>query len=279
MESREVLEEVKPFLRFFYWCGQCPWSIHYDLLKTEEKYNWIKINVPSTWWMALYIVLIIIGETFKKFIGSFKGSENQLIVQLYFVTELSLCAIMSIQPILYHDVIGEILVNLADIGHSLPSAMNYLNGLKILLRKIRRKFYLITLVFGICFALHVFMLVTDFKDSLVDFILFLLQLVNVIGSALAILFIDLLNYHLYQLKEIIECQSNGKAFDEQDCLKSVKILHFKLWETTQKVNLYFGWGLGLIFIRNFMDASFIMYWIFVIVSDSIGDPIIPLMRT
>lgn len=42
----------------------------------------------------------------------------------------------------------------------------------------------------------------------------------------------------------------------------LKLIHYKLWEISRNVNRIFGWGLGVIFVRNFTEIAYAVYYIY-----------------
>lgn len=275
LKSSEVFLALTPYLKLFYYVGHIPWPGHF-----REKSNSIRTLFFSSnmWCFIFHLGVITTGEVLKNLVPKFRGNDSNLIVQLYFTLEFAACVAMFLQPLQHQRAISEIIRSFQQIGDALPPEANYSEEMRSAVRESGHKIRMILFTYGLNLLLHIYRLSRSFHDEFVDFILLLLQTTTVFGSALAVLFIDLLNFHLDQLTGIVRRQSGTNAFEQLECLKCVKLLHLKLWEITQEVNRFFGWGFGVIFLRNFMEASFIMYGMFVIVSDDDNDNWKPFLR-
>lgn len=63
---------------------------------------------------------------------------------------------------------------------------------------------------------------------------------------------------LYQRSNLLKTQQlNG--YTE---ILHLKLIHFKLWEISININQIFGWSLGAIFLRNFIEIACGGYWIY-----------------
>lgn len=275
LNSSDVFLALTPYLRLFYYVGHIPWPDNFREESNSLRRLFFSTNI---WCFTLHLGVITTGEVLKNVVPEFRGNDSNLIVQLYFTLEFASCVAIFLQPLQHQRAIGQIIRSFQQIGDALPPGANYSIEMRSAIRKSGHKIWMFLFSYGLNLFLHIHRLSRSFQDEFVDFILLVLQTTTVFGAALAVLFIDLLNFHLDQLTGIVRRQSGTGAHEQLECLKCVKLLHLELWETTQEVNRFFGWGFGAIFIRNFTEASFIMYGMFVIVSDDGNDTWSPFLR-
>lgn len=113
------------------------------------------------------------------------------------------------------------------------------------------------------------------------------QFILIMANAHVLVYIELLYFYLEQLNGIIneasvtssigtnEFISNGISFikiNQHDVamenLRTFKNIHFRLWQMAQEINMFFGWILAAIIVRNFLDASYGIYSAFLVINDN-----------
>lgn len=108
--------------------------------------------------------------------------------------------------------------------------------------------------------------ITGDAVSSVGFLTKVLQLMTTLTYLQIIFYVDLLNYHLRQLNTVLYadlCAYNcNRAFEMasgirlRSRLKAYKVIHFRLWMVSQKINQYFGWSLIIIHMHVMTDLIF-----------------------
>lgn len=96
-----------------------------------------------------------------------------------------------------------------------------------------------------------------------------------------IVHVELLQYHLEIAKQWLDSRvvdskrphfhpfDNGMYLNRTngyDELVQFKLIHFKIWESTMHINQIFGWSLGAIFVRNYIEIAQGAYWVYVFVN-------------
>lgn len=85
-----------------------------------------------------------------------------------------------------------------------------------------------------------------------------------------IFYIDALRFHYHEFNLIVHRdfeQLNTKGRREHERLilnkiKCYKIVHFRLWEASQRINKFFGWVIIGLVLYAFVDTVYSAFWLF-----------------
>lgn len=94
-----------------------------------------------------------------------------------------------------------------------------------------------------------------------------LQVGTIVGILHVVFHTDLISYFMRQLHLVIErdaqtvCGMNESARNRsiRHRLKGYKIVHFRLWQNTQRLNEYFGYHLLIMIFKSFVHTLFLIF--------------------
>lgn len=67
----------------------------------------------------------------------------------------------------------------------------------------------------------------------------------------------------YNLSEKNTWHHHIKHSSSVKSIRHCKIIHFRLWEISQKINVTFGWSITALTMQVFSDSTFCLYWLYV----------------
>lgn len=119
-------------------------------------------------------------------------------------------------------------------------------------------------------------LITNHTNTFFNDIVLTFYFLSSMAQIHIIVHIELLNYFLTLTKQWLHTRSSDfsatRLYQRKDTMNGysellhLKLIHFKLWEVSINLNNIFGWSLGAIFLRNFIEIAYGVYWIYMFCS-------------
>lgn len=98
------------------------------------------------------------------------------------------------------------------------------------------------------------------------------QFGSIVSTIHMMFYIDLLRYHLQQLNLSFRNINIQSRFDKTTTslqvtkkIMNMKLIHFKLWEISHKINVTFGWTISAVLFQQFVDSTYSLYWLIFLV--------------
>lgn len=195
-------------------------------------------------------------------------------VNLYFIGEFARAGFVLMQCVLYADLLIEIMAIFKGLEIYFVKNLQH----RIFYGKFMRQYrHRISIIFGF-FMVYI----TSFSMRIIlqDHITFigmalkLLQLMTAMTYSYIIFYVELLSFYLSELNVVIKndtfkysnnvamcCDAKYRA-QIKDRLKSYKIVHFRLWLISQRMNRYFGYSIIAIILHAFTDSVYSALWTF-----------------
>lgn len=259
--TKEITSKISPYFLFFYYVGQSPSLFLKSPLRLFQRFP----TLPSIIFLCLHSGLFFTGVIYQFILQTYQA--NNLIICLYFVTELIVSSVIFVQSKIYRITLEQIHDEIKSVATLFPSECDFIGRFRQSLKYFRNKMIAVSTIFIVDNTLNLIPYLDIEKHLFADLHLTILQTATVIACMHGMLYIDLLNFNLTMLNSLIDRQMTDTGFDVKiDLLKKSHWIHFKLWNIAKNISQSFGWGIGAILIRNFLDISFIIYWTFVEIS-------------
>lgn len=200
-------------------------------------------------------------------------SQTEIIlINMYLVCDLLRALFILLQCLIFKKSLNEI----TDLLHSLEIYFATQLDHRILYRKFTRRFtFKLILILGFCslylFSFYMRWMVGD-RLSQASTILKMLQVMTAFCYLHIVFYIDILSFYFKQLNLVVHRDmlfvSNGIVVESlnqsvvKQRLQCYKVVHFRLWMVSQRVNRYFGYGLIAILMHAFTDLVYSALWIF-----------------
>lgn len=239
--------------------------------------------MPNTLFLLGHIGLYTSGVVMQNVYRETYGKQNNLITNFYLITEFISNMIIYLQCATNQFVLNKTVREFDEVAQMIRLNFGCEPELNTLFKQIRKKMFWILLTYTIEFIIYLLPLTVTGTKLLLSLHLDVLQSGTIIGCMHGILYINLLNFYMKTLNQIfIHSMSNEihHIIDNEQFvfLNKMKILHFRLWNIAQNINQFFGCGLGAIFLRNFVDATFGIYWSFLIINNRESQSLFQLIR-
>lgn len=271
---------LRPYLKLFYFTGQSPSINLANYLCKTQKENIIE-KLPALLFIILATMLFTSSVILQNFMKDSYGESNSMIANLSILTECSSNYIFYMQCLYNGGSLGEVWNAFKDIYLLFKTNFKYHIDSDVYLK---RTFWKIFMIFVSYFMEISFYVPWCFvgRGWYIGIHLKGFQFASVVANIQAVMYVELLHFYLEHLNVvIIETPENNELITNDitfiktnqsevaiDNLKMFKNIHFRLWKVTQEINTFFGWGLAAIIIRNFLDASYDIYWAFLIINNA-----------
>lgn len=277
-----ITARLRPYLLFFFWVGQGPAPESPQKLSIKSK---ILRMLPSTFFTLFHLCLFTVGAVLQNVYRKTHGKHNNLITNFYLIIEITTNFIIHMQCITSKSVLNKAVREFNDVAHMISSNFGCQPELDKLFKRIRMTMFAILLTYVLDICLYLVPTLAVGKKLKLSLLLDVLQSATAIGCMHGVLYINLLNFYMTTLNKSLEghsvCSGIHHAMGNEEFvfLNKMKMIHFRLWNIAQNVNRFFGCGLGAILLRNFVDATFGIYWAFLIINNRSAISLIQLIRT
>lgn len=261
--------DTGPYLSVFYFLGMSPY--HPDTDFAHVKDNQINILILAQ------IASIILSLSCAVILG-IDGSNRtlnpvEIIVILYIICDIAKALCVTFQCVLYKCQIREIF----HAFHKLESYFVIHFNHRISYEMFRRKCHLYTLLIFIGFAqyLFVYILRCVYKHIFPTYTIqaHTVHFIQSLTYLHMIFYIEAVAFYIRQLTSMIQRDMNIFRIANdlykisnrnliRNKIKCYKFVHFRLWEMTQRVNVFFGWSMIIIFSHAFVKFVYTIYRVF-----------------
>lgn len=266
---------VRRFRILFRFCGLIHFSVH-----PKEAPSW-RTKFVQSFPAICYLLIISTMYSFALYFRYGFSNLSQTVRTIIAYTNIS-CEV-----VLQFTIVGQSLMNrdkLSKLYRTYQFIQKYLrthtNSDSIQFNEFRtRIFQLIILVFGPC-AITVVLrqnLMTNHTNIPFNNIVLVFYLLSTLVQLHIIIHMELLKFFLTLTKQWLQTRSSTFStktlYERRGQLKvqfpngyteilDLKLIHYKLWEVSVYINQIFGWCLGAIFVRNFIELAYGAYWIY-----------------
>lgn len=260
-------------MRFFFWLGHGPSPASPRKLSAARK---ILRMLPNIIFLLFDMLLVTFTIVLRDFYEDPQNRKN-LISSSYIFTELATNVIIYLQFVFNKDVLNRVVREFDEVAQVISLNFGGQPEWDKMLKQIRMKMFWISsaYILDICLYFLRSLLPSMFLSKKWPSVLLYdaMRSVTVIGCMHIVLYINLLNFYLKTLnRTLIRCSTTCEIYHTMDTdqfvfLHRIKLIHFRLWNIAQDINRFFGCGLGAILLRNFADATFGIYWAFLILNN------------
>lgn len=262
------LKRIKPILIIFCVFGLSPCHAEYKSSKKRFTFRQISSLITNLACLTL-VAYCLCSVNFRSFFGTSEIGPTQInVVNMNLVGALGRVISVLFQCIFYKNLFLEInfifhQINLYFITH-LQHNISYV--------RFRRQFVWRATIVVLAFLQYVighFMRTRYYLGFGSQ--LKILQAMAVANFLHITLYLDVLGYQLNALSAVImrDMSNVSDAFVVQNKLHSFKIMHFRLWMVTQRINTVFGWTIIAILLHALADVVFCVFWLY----ETFRDPV------
>lgn len=264
-----VAAKIRPYMRFFFWLGQGPSPTVLRESSTKRKVFEV---LPNTLFLLCDICLVTIGVVLAK---SSRQGRKKWVTNLYIVTEFTTNIIILLQFAINKGILNKVVREFTAVAQLISSNFECHPKWDKLFKQIRMKMFWILLSHILSISLYLLPTMLVNKKLRMSLHFDAMQFTTAIGCMHGVLYINLLGFYMKTLNKTLMhySASNGIHHTMGDgneqfmFLKKMKMIHFRLWSIAQDINRFFGFGLGAILLRNFVDGTFEIYWAFLIIQN------------
>lgn len=269
MQFEKVLNK---FVKFFYFCGLSCYPSFDAFSITITKQNRLVRCIPST---AL-ILLIAISSTASLACQYLKESKSgKSVFNFVFIYSITLTVTLlpcAFQMIFLHSNFATIYSHISTIGRLTWG--KYCSVTSDFQRHFMRRVYIIVAVFLIKLLISMVTRKFSLEVSITITSLNILRALTILVLFHAAFYIDLLNHMLECFVRHIESRTTNvtsaiamtvsklhcsAAYRLTGEILHFKLIHFHLWEISEKINLLFGWTICITFLQYFVLAIYNVY--------------------
>lgn len=258
------IKRVRCFFKVFYILGLSPFSG--ESQSTENKFGvgdickYISFLVTSALCTNCFYIIIYYP------VSEGLTPADSYIFLLNITCDMFRSAVLFVQCILHKETFNEINYDFQKIASHFYIHLQHI----IPYRSFKRQFVVRILI---VFSAYIQYLIRHFIKNPNYFgfssRLRILQLMMISTFLQIIFYVDLLTFHLNQLNVVIKkelAQKDNSVFDDpmpkRNKLKSIKLLHFRMWCVAQRINMVFGWGMIVLFLYAFLDFIYCFFWVY-----------------
>lgn len=266
------LEVYNIFLRTFSAFGLAPFAI--DTKNTAKGKIITKIAVKRllSKLVPVTVMLISLGQ-FSLILtianGTLDGEVHETLFYGYFFLIILSNIAGNIQCLVYSSEYLDIIRRINNIERLLIMKFHIQINFKECHKILKRKFSIIFSILISATLINYWSYGWNFsRDVLLRSIVTILELISSLVSLHPVLYVDVVNMFILELNQTLtksEGHFQASAGSAGICkdLKNLKFIHFEVWYLTQKINKYFGWSFVFLIIKYFIDALYLLYWIFI----------------
>lgn len=260
------IKSVRSFLKIFYLLGLSPFNGEIRSKKegfaVSDVYKYISLIV--SWILSISCIYILFTDP----IAEGLTPADTYIFLLSFICEIFRSTILFMQCVIQKKKFIEI-----NYGFQKIASYFYIHLQHIIpYRTFRRKFIVRILIVSSAYIQyllrHLFRNRNYFGFSSR---LRILQVLTVCTFLQIIFYVDNLTFHIKQLnvvigKELVRKKSiftgNSNSVGNRQKLKTIKVLHYRIWSVAQNINSLFGWSLIALILNGFLDFIYCAYWVY-----------------
>lgn len=270
-------------MKLFYLIGQSPQSIVDPQFKTP-KYNFIQ-KMPIFLFIIIAILLLVSSIVLQNFLKCYCREQNGMIANSTIIMEFLANCIVYTQCIRNDGNLNVIWSGNKDIYLIFKENFKCQAHMAIYQNRILWKICPIFMSYGMVIVFFIPWCIVG-HNWYIGIHLKGFQFTSIMASAHVLVYIELIYFYLEQLNVAIrgtstlpscgtsEFMANDIAFVKMnqydvaiENLRTFKNVHFRLWKMARDINGFFGWVLASVIIRNFLDASYDIYWAFLVIND------------
>lgn len=262
----DYLSTANFHLKLFYFLGFSPYQpkgIHRRLSSTTKSFKFLQALISlSSAIEALYIY---------KHKGTIPQNSRTdvVVICIYLLCDLFRSTFILMQCLLYEYLIHEIIGIFVNLEFYFFKEFQHRIYYQKFNRTYNSKFLIIISICFVYISSFFGRLVFDSKTVGMPGSLYkVIQLMTAISYCYALLFIEMLNFHLKQLNLVvrkdlvrlsISNQNPGPQRQIVRRLKGYKIVHFHLWMANQRINKYFGYSIVAVLMHGFTDTVYSVF--------------------
>lgn len=262
--TRTIISSLSDYLKFFSFIGLSP-----NIYNGRKTCGRLQILL----FIAFFLTLDVIGVLILISPWNDDKPLEVIVGNMFVLSDVMKMLGIFMQSFLHSETLRSILHGFQHIDTLFVN----LQQRNIDYRHFRRPFNIKCIIFMICCVLNVGSFTIHNippKSGFWQSVIFKCWHICTIITIIHILFyVDLLRYYLHQLNTSIQntnihdhLGTTAKCLHMTKKIMNMKLIHFQLWEISQKINVTFGWTISALLLQQFIDSTYCLYWfIFVIV--------------
>lgn len=280
---------IRPSMTIFYVLGQTMYPMDYYLCENKAKYSKLKRfswMSPTIGVCVVKLVLCVTSVSVVDIYGDAISIPYDIMSDLFVCCEMVKALAVVYQNFVYHHLIEKILRNFQTVellfARTLNASLPFASFKREYTRKVCWSIGSYVVLLTLYFTCHFLCEEIDLYDVFIK----LMQFVSISVNLNILLFVDLLTFVLKQLNVIIardhkyhDCDAenvevfvvakrNGQMAEaRRRQLFKYKLIHFRLWKTTQQINQFYGWTLITILMQSFIEFVYDTIWQLQIIYD------------
>lgn len=268
------------FLKLFYICGLSCYPCFDAFLAAKTKKTRLMRFVPTAFLSALIVIIAIMIFLFI-YHRNIPASSFIVLYSMSLLFTLSACAI---QMVCFWPNFAEMCMHISIVEHL--SWGNFQGVSSDFQRQFMRKVYIFSATYFLAITFSFLAISFTVVNVLFNVALVVLRVLIMMVLIQAFFYIDLLGYMQQYNVQHIDLPSATvlaakKAIDSRFRspviyqlmaeILHLKLLHYHLWEVSQKINRVFGWAICIILMRNFIFAVMNIYFLYTIMTEHSHD--------
>lgn len=276
--------KIHPYMKFFFWLGQGPSPNIRTPRKSSIRSRMVQL-LPASLFLLAHALLFLIGAVLQNFYRKTYGKTNNAIANVYLFTEITTNIAIYSQFFFNRDVLTKAVQEFNEVAQMIRGNFGCSLELSKPFCRTRVKMFCILITYIVDSCIYFLPTLHVSKKLQLSVLFDVLQSATAVSSMHSILYINVLNFYMKTLNKTLKNHSMASGIhhtmgdDQAVFLNKIKMVHFRLWTIAQKINQFFGCGLVVVLLRNFVDTTFGIYWAFLIINNRGTVPIIQLIRT
>lgn len=285
--------KLKFYLNLFYRLGfSPPIQLHKPNKSKWESSATIRNYSPILLFMFNLTTDILWAWTINTPDSQYYSSIEKIIGNLFAACDIIKIISIFVPAQFCGRIFAQILSNTQNIQSNLARSLQWHIDYDIFKRSFRKAAFsvLVTYLLSVLVYMLDTWLVTGLEYQ--RLLLKIWQLVSLLAFVYVAFYVDLMRYHLLQLNLVIKhvdeqqnqliddnISSHKKSVKDlmvQKKMQIYKIIYFRLWEISQKINNIFGWTIAALFLQTFADATSTSYWLYYSICE--GKHIVRILR-
>lgn len=271
---------IRPYLKWFYICGQSPCPANYDF-RQQTKQNIFTSAIACTLLLALGGLALAFANVLSL---NFLGFNRWSITEIIIINIVTLCDITRLVFVLFQCIVYR--KHAAAVVKSLRQlSMYFMLHLqhRIVYRKFNRQYLKKAVVMFIVYIPDLYLIIigmVEQTNSPIYAPIKCLQLLRAANSLHVVFYVDIFQFFLTEFDVVSKrwctmsrTNKNDQVFNVSNLgrpdnslittkqLKYFKHVHFELWMVTRKLNEYLGWSILAILLHSFIDFVYAMFWL------------------
>lgn len=274
----DLLHSANSYFKLFYFFGFSP-LLHHDVIGHQKIRSHYLHKVPS-------VILLVLSLLLSSYSGwliynpsgrPYKPAER-IISNLFLVCDIIKNCAIFVQSICFGYTFIDLLFCFKDLSQYFKQFAHWDINYNDFRKMYSKPFLFMVITYLNSYWIFLLDLLVSQNYEPIGFVYKCWQAVTTFAYTHIVFYIVLLRFHLMQLNSIIKKETTDQQFytNASDCsrmkadillqkkIKNYKVIYYRLWRISQKINDVFGWMMGSLLLQSFSDGTFGLYWLYYI---------------